>query len=192
MGTMHAARFSPGVLFLPHSDHQCPVPTNSRGERCAPRGGAGPRVEQHSHRYPLFTSLPKLRPVARDRRIEIKFATRGEHMSAQGGRAFGRRPDECNCILAPGCLCIGMSHPAPQVHDCLAIEGDADRCSNLAPLLEITREFPGYPFESRIAESRDLASVNAHFDIGKARHEQILLDLLILRQEQLYVSGSMW
>src|SRR5947209_11662717 len=74
--------------------------------------------------------------------------------------------------------CIRAS--PPQVYHRLACKRHTDRCSHLAPLLEIAHKLVGDPLKLWVTEPTNLARVDTRLDRRETRHKLVLLCLLLL------------
>src|SRR5216683_1034466 len=104
---------------------------------------------------PFLPRLRELRPVARDRRIQVDFPALDQPMNAGRGDALGGRIDVHDRVAFPwaGACLVGMT--APQVDHRAAV--DKDRCcsADVAALIEVLRKRLAHALEARIAFSLD-------------------------------------
>src|SRR5262245_27586742 len=88
-------------------------------------------------------------------------------------------------VFHPGRVGSRVCATSPQIHNPFTLDSDKYRCPDLAPLLETSHEFLGYSFKLRIVEPGNLTCVDILFNREKARHDLVLLALLIY-----YPSGA--
>ena len=132
---------------------ELPVAVPVLGNRLRERGEPGLMCEQHAHGDRVLAVLRELRPVRRDRRVEVELAARDEHVRAQRGGALGARPDHADRVAFPRPPGRGVGAPAPEVDDRLAVERHADGGADLAALGEVAFERVADRLELRIARA---------------------------------------
>src|SRR5205085_9039328 len=84
--------------------------------------------------------LGELRPVARDRDVEVELPPRGQDVNAQGDGPLGAGPDQAEGVALPRPAGGAVGDAAPQVRHRLALGDDAHRGADLAALAEVARE----------------------------------------------------
>src|SRR6266508_4063764 len=135
-GTRTPERF----LTSQRVDHELPV-VEAAGRQGFP-DGRQPRLvaQQVADQDAVLAVLGELRPVRRDRSIDIELAARREQVRAQRHRALGGRPYVADRVLGPWLVRPGG--PAPQIDHCLSVERHAHRRPDLAGLLTAVGRVP--------------------------------------------------
>jgi hypothetical protein len=138
--------------------HRVPVQAGLRAQRLVDRGEARAVVEQEPHGDPLLARRRELGPVARDGRLDVEGAARGEPVRAQCGGALRARVHHHERVFAPGPLARGVGEATPQVDDALPVDDRAQRGAELAVRGEVVRERVAHAREARVARPLDLAA----------------------------------
>jgi len=131
------ARMPQRLLCGQRVDHEIPVTQSSIGNRLAQRGHTRLVVEQLANGNRFLSVLAELRPVRRDRRVDVELAARGKDVRAQCDATLRARPDDADGVLGPGSFRSGVGDATPEIDDGLSVDGDADRRADLAPLGEV-------------------------------------------------------
>ena len=87
-----------------------------------------------------LAGLGELRPILRDRRVEVEASLLGQPMGAERDQAFGRRGDVDQCVTVPLALAIERVPATPEVDDRLAVEIDGDCRADFVTLAEVALE----------------------------------------------------
>ena len=114
------------------------------------------RVREHvAHQHALLARLRELRPVARDRRVEIDEPAIDQDVRAERAHALRHRVHDDDGVLGPRHRALQVLVAAPQVDDLLAVLVHAHRGAHLAALAEIALEFLAHRGEARVADAVD-------------------------------------
>jgi len=95
----------------------------------------------------------ELRPVARDRRIEVQFSPVGQQQGGQGRHGLGGGIDVDDGVAFPRAGFLRVGPATPDVDDRLALERGAERCAEVGSAREICVEGGARPGEPVVGES---------------------------------------
>src|SRR5262245_5387991 len=104
--------------------------------------------EQVSHRDRFFAGSSKLRPVFRDRCIQIELAALYETIRYQRSEAFSRRHDMDDCVPVPRTGSVGVGVTGPEIDDSLTVDAYRGRRSNLELFSKVLQKRFANRFES--------------------------------------------
>jgi hypothetical protein len=153
--TVLGTRLPERLLAGERVGHVGPVVERTRWKRLAQRRHASLMVEKVTDQRAVLAVLAELRPVRRDRSVEVEVATRGQDVRTQCRGALGTGPHVHQGVVGPRLLAGGIGRATPQIDDRLAVDGDVYGRADLTPLGEV-------PFELRAhtAELRRTRSLN--------------------------------
>jgi len=122
--------------------------------------------EQFPHLDPVLAGLGELRPVAGDRRVEVKLAAIGQDQRAQRGHRLGRGEDVDDRVLLPRLGRGAIPVSAPDVDDRLTVQHHGDRGSDIEALVEVVRQRLGHATEPLVIFALDVGHAHLCLDVS--------------------------
>ena len=96
--------------------------------------------KQMTHQHLALAALHELRPVARDRRIDIHQATARQHQQCEATHGLGGGEDVDEGVALPRRAALHILKATPQVDHQFVVHDHRHRCTDIAMRGEVARE----------------------------------------------------
>jgi hypothetical protein len=150
------SRFPPRLLRGEQRRRLVPVVEVRRLHRFLPAREAGAVTEDVGNLDAFLAVLLELRPIARDRRVEVQLRPVGENQRTQGGHRLRRRPHVDDRVALPGLGPRFVAVSSPDVDDGRAVDDHGHTGADICAAVEVRRERVAYALESRFDRALDL------------------------------------
>gem|GEM_PF-4955572 len=120
--------------------HLLPVIDVLRFQRLLPTREAGTVAHQVADFDPALSVGGELRPIARDRRVEVELPTVGDQQRGQRRHRLGRGIDVDDGVALPGARARFVGEATPDVDHRLAVQRDAEGCADVLAAREVGLE----------------------------------------------------